>query len=334
MERYKWIDIVKGIGIFLVVLGHMPSMPNFLHLWIFSFHMPLFFFLSGFLFTPRSLKEHLKRKTKSLIFPYIIYSVLFIMIDFYIYNNVSLIQLSIEKFLFGQGGFDILWFFVSLFIVEIIFNFIVVKTNKNKYLLVFSIVIIGYIMSILKIGEMFKIVPSLVSLGFFALGYYFKEKNIILKKGDLLTIIFLLIINVLSIKLNMYFGANNLDINSNKFGIIIFTYFAAFTGIILIINIAEYIKLLRISIILEYIGKYSMFFFPLISYIPVRIYDYFKSINQLDINNLQLKILSKIIGLGVIILIIELIKTFKSFNYSSNEKFFLKKKIKKDKYYE
>lgn len=44
-KRLIWIDIAKGIGLFLVILGHMPSLPEWFRLWIFSFHMPLFFFL-------------------------------------------------------------------------------------------------------------------------------------------------------------------------------------------------------------------------------------------------------------------------------------------------
>ena len=42
--RSNFIDIVKGIGIFLVVLGHQNTI---LTQEIYSFHMPLFFFLSG-----------------------------------------------------------------------------------------------------------------------------------------------------------------------------------------------------------------------------------------------------------------------------------------------
>ena len=42
-QRINWIDQVKGIGILLVVIGHM-NIPQELSKIIFSFHMPLFFF--------------------------------------------------------------------------------------------------------------------------------------------------------------------------------------------------------------------------------------------------------------------------------------------------
>lgn len=45
-KRIDWIDYAKAIGIFLVVVGHTYA-GNALTNWIYSFHMPLFFFLSG-----------------------------------------------------------------------------------------------------------------------------------------------------------------------------------------------------------------------------------------------------------------------------------------------
>ena len=49
--RIRWVDIAKGIGIFLVVLGHCQITENVLTL-ITTFHMPLFFFLAGYVFRP------------------------------------------------------------------------------------------------------------------------------------------------------------------------------------------------------------------------------------------------------------------------------------------
>ena len=46
--RTKWIDIAKGIGIVLVVLGHCLNSHQLPCLFIRSFHMPLFFFISGY----------------------------------------------------------------------------------------------------------------------------------------------------------------------------------------------------------------------------------------------------------------------------------------------
>ena len=50
-SRIDWIDVFKGWGIMLIVVGHLP-VPFFFREWIFSFHVPLFFFISGFLYKP------------------------------------------------------------------------------------------------------------------------------------------------------------------------------------------------------------------------------------------------------------------------------------------
>lgn len=47
--RIDWIDLTKGIAIFLMVCGH-TSIPLPISNWIWSFHMPLFFIISGILF--------------------------------------------------------------------------------------------------------------------------------------------------------------------------------------------------------------------------------------------------------------------------------------------
>ncbi|MCV3214943.1 acyltransferase family protein [Plectonema radiosum NIES-515] len=58
-ERLHWVDYAKGIGIFLVVVGHIlrglvnssileeSKLLLFVDRWIYGFHMPLFFFISG-----------------------------------------------------------------------------------------------------------------------------------------------------------------------------------------------------------------------------------------------------------------------------------------------
>ncbi|MGZ8218894.1 acyltransferase family protein [Methylomagnum sp.] len=54
-ERFDFIDKAKAIGILLVVLGHVPGMPEPWVTVIYGFHMPLFFLLSGFLLSHRKL---------------------------------------------------------------------------------------------------------------------------------------------------------------------------------------------------------------------------------------------------------------------------------------
>ena len=55
-ERDKSIDIMKGILIFFVIIGHYPSINERIQSIIYWFHMPLFFMISGYLFKKKKIK--------------------------------------------------------------------------------------------------------------------------------------------------------------------------------------------------------------------------------------------------------------------------------------
>jgi fucose 4-O-acetylase-like acetyltransferase len=90
-NRVAWVDFAKGIGIFLVVLGHTlrglftynyaenSGVLHWLDNWIYTFHMPLFFFVSG-LFIQRSAQrgwgEFAGRKLGAIVYPYVIWSLI------------------------------------------------------------------------------------------------------------------------------------------------------------------------------------------------------------------------------------------------------------------
>lgn len=126
-QRKAWIDVLKGITIFFVVLGHNPflsNLPTKVFNVIFSFHIPLFFVISGYLFNSNvSCKDLFDKRFKSLLKPYIFtciaISLLYIMIKnkpsplwylfWVIYGNGP----NLPKTLFH------LWFLPNLFLVTI-----------------------------------------------------------------------------------------------------------------------------------------------------------------------------------------------------------------------
>lgn len=87
-ERLIWVDWLKGLCIFLVILGHIilrfsnnsvniHSFIGMINSLLLSFHMPLFAMLSGFFFSSNmSFRIFVKKKTKQLLLPYIFWCII------------------------------------------------------------------------------------------------------------------------------------------------------------------------------------------------------------------------------------------------------------------
>lgn len=63
IKRFDEIDILKSMGIILMIMGHI-GFGGIFDYWIHSFHMPMFYFISGFLYrkSELSLREFLIKK--------------------------------------------------------------------------------------------------------------------------------------------------------------------------------------------------------------------------------------------------------------------------------
>lgn len=93
-HRIDWIDIAKGIVIILVIISHTVEFGSFTRNFIFSFHMPCFFILSGY--THKIAKNYselsirLKKYIKALILPSLFISCVVILIQWLSNDNNSL----------------------------------------------------------------------------------------------------------------------------------------------------------------------------------------------------------------------------------------------------
>lgn len=71
-SRVEYIDTTKGLGIFLVVLGHCYARENFITIWLNSFHMPLFFIVVGYILRYKqmakgSLKFNIRSRLNNIV---------------------------------------------------------------------------------------------------------------------------------------------------------------------------------------------------------------------------------------------------------------------------
>lgn len=134
-KRSPEVDVAKGIGIVLVVLAHCCGgalLSNVIN----SFHMPLFFCLSGlFLFRKNeSFRDFINKKAKSLLFPCLIFGILLstysTTLDYV--RGESEIPLGLRYVgLFINTRHNpypgSLWFFLALFLVELMLYFTIVR---------------------------------------------------------------------------------------------------------------------------------------------------------------------------------------------------------------
>lgn len=144
-ERLYWIDYLKCVAIFFVIFGHI-SKPG-LHEYdiVYSFHMPLFFTISGFLTSIKlSFKEHIVKQFKSLIVPTWILSLIVLPMDIARMYPPSVQSLSI--YIFNFVTCNLYWFIPALFFMKVVF-YPVMKSGNHLMIgvIVMSSILIGYI---------------------------------------------------------------------------------------------------------------------------------------------------------------------------------------------
>lgn len=161
-KRVRWVDIAKGIGIVLVVFGHLNV---FLVEFIYGFHMPLFFILAGMMVKKLDdskgflSEKFIKKRAMRIIYPYFQFGVL----SYFIWLIERAIRhQSTEDFLAPiiclligtsyEGALQVnppLWFLPCLFIAELLFRVVQRYGGIVVYVfLSFSGIIIGNLFSL------------------------------------------------------------------------------------------------------------------------------------------------------------------------------------------
>jgi Fucose 4-O-acetylase and related acetyltransferases len=242
--RVYWIDLLKAGGMFLVILGHAASSIT-LKKMIYSFHMPLFFIVSGYTWRIRkevNLKEFVERRVTGLIIPYFVINLVFIPIWSFLVSigkapKQSLLE-TIIGIIYGNnlGSYNstvtVTWFLLTLFISEIIF-YLVCKYSRNekwKFCLVSIIASVGFIFSVIapETHLMWHFDVALVGCSLIYIGDLFmvnadKLKNIIQKKGLTITIVIIMAIVCLGIA----YVNRRVSLVAHRYGNVLYFYSAA-----------------------------------------------------------------------------------------------------------
>ncbi|WP_407306563.1 acyltransferase family protein [Desulfosporosinus sp. SB140] len=201
-EHLEWADILKGLGILTVVWGHAGSKISFYMFW---FHMPLFFWISGYLyrFKPRQKGIHFPmRKAKHLMVPYLFYlgllTLLVIAFDFW--KGQSVVQFWSQNWkalLLGgsllEGVYATFWFTTCLFSVQIVYDLLCRKVSSPllKGLFVLGCFFSAYWESRYRASAFmpWNLDVGLYAIVFYALGHVMR-RNKLLEEAKLRKIVF------------------------------------------------------------------------------------------------------------------------------------------------
>lgn len=137
--RLDYIDVCKAFGILLVILGHTFGIPDRLYNAIYSFHMPLFFVIAGFVYNKEKNRalgfgKFAAKKAKEYMLPYGVFCLANLAIEvlwrlFYVHKTVdgAYFALKLKAILLCWRKLDLLpnctpvWFLMALFIASLIF---------------------------------------------------------------------------------------------------------------------------------------------------------------------------------------------------------------------
>lgn len=339
MKRLSYIDITKGFAIFFIVLGHaiVHSLnSHFAFNIIYSFHVPLFFIMSGFTFESinKNFFHFLKNKIIRILIPYFIWSVLFL-IPYYIFGkgvdeafgNTGTFNFvdNIYSIIYGVGVNSLLkqntplWFLPALFTMEFIFYFLCKFKLKRSHAIICISLLLLSIISYKNITYVFPFgFNTFLNLGiFFYVGYLMKKFNWIDKYYSKKFLFFVFFI------VGIIFSIINDSVScvDYYYGNIYFFYITGFSLSLFVIFISKYINKCKI---MEYIGRNTMsilifhklvivFFQNKVLFVKT----YLRNSNFLF--ELFLGIVISIITIVVCLLISKLIKTLKM-NFLLGEK--------------
>lgn len=259
-NRLEFIDISKGIGIFLVISSHTYGL--FMS-WALPFYIPIFFVTSGFC-TIHPIK--LKAKFKKLIIPYFFFSIILLIINKSInlfdilgvlYSRWCIYPLGNDNNIYLlRSGNGPLWFLTSMYISYILF-WIIQKSSK-PFLFVSCSIVITYLLSFLPILLPWSIDTAFLMVIFIYFGVIIREKRLLL----MINLRWLSWLTILYIAFLYICGNINLSVRIYGRSLMIMLP-AALLGSVLLMKISCYIEKTIIGTFISMIGRHSLSIFCL-----------------------------------------------------------------------
>lgn len=317
-KRIEWIDTAKGIGLLLVMLGHLHV--PYLSTWIYTFHMPLFFFLSGVVFsgTKYNFKEFTIKRIKSLVIPYfglgVVIYLFYVILNLVLREENGLYGTNWEmlKNLFVQKHFWTIWFLACLFVVEILWYWnwkIFSRWSIAPAVVSVTICIAGLLRYRLGYGSLpWNLDVALVAQFFFYVGYCFKCSRQVKKFVDemqknayIICVAIMFLINVVTGFLCIRLSGESLDMSIGMYGNEVLTILSALAGIFFVVLISKKVS----NKFLTYLGQNTMVLFAWHSRIVIVLCGYiYESLGLFQGQGLFERVLYSAVTLVVILIVL------------------------------
>lgn len=335
-DRVQWIDSAKGIGIAFVVLIHIWLLGEG-YIYLSSFLMPLFFFLSGYVADIRKydgIKQFILVKINKIVIPYFIFSfisyIYWFLIERKFSGNLVSPTIAFTNIFTCPGGDTYLphnpalWFLPCLFAVTVIFHTIMRRiNNRGAFFLLVASCIMGYFTSLYvpdSVPWSIDVVPT--GIVFYGTGFIMgKNKKVKIKSFYIRALIVGCCVptGFIIAQLNGY-----VDMADNLYGNYFYFYLAAFAGIINIVIVAV---IFRKNKILTYWGQNSLIILAL--HFPVKRVVMGLSSKVFNISLEQIKGSLFMSGIDTIITMLLLVPII--YVVSNYCKFILGKRVKDDR---
>lgn len=320
MNKISWIEILKGIGITAVVAGHVYD--GEIHRNIYIFHMPLFFFISGYLLTPTTdYRLYFVRKLRTLLLPY----TAFLLTLYFIFNELpplttaDLLPFLLKPLIGGRylgGAFGVFWFVTCLFLTQQLMNFLIsVCQQKTLLILMLVSLVLSYLngwFSTIWLPWNANVV--LMAAPVFYIGYCFKQTP------PKLNVWLTMLAGILVLALSVLYTENVMDMKNANYGYPLITLISALVLTVNLKNLSEaLVKIKWLEYFFLELGKASM----VIMYLHLPILIFLKMYSTL--NNAVLFVLTLFFAY-LLFYVLTLFKVSRAFYLGSKNDFsFLKR---------
>lgn len=277
-KRNVTIDIARGIGIMAVIAGHLLYSEGIAYKFIYAFHMPLFFFLSGLVMSSGYLSGGISKRIYAMLLNYVeiclvgaVFALLFphpgypLEINFFVYTVLLIGQP--EMLWVGHAWFllAMAWCFVLFFAVNNMFPqkkgfaavaalvlfFVSLLLEKVRFYMV-----IGYF----QLNDLWRLRAALSCFLFFELGYLFKSLAPA-KKANNMPTAFYAAAFIISGAYTLLTAAANGKVNIAEFRLNnpVMYIAGALSGIIMVLSAARLLSRSKIAgMVLSFFGRNSL----------------------------------------------------------------------------